>query len=47
MIVPKYGSSKITEFVKKTTILKFVGNKGLTLQLVLVVLNAQTNFRDN
>ena len=53
MIVPQYGSSQITEFVwGKNMILKFVGNAKfrsmiLTLQLVVVVLNAQTNFRDN
>ena len=53
MIVPQYGSSQITVFVwGKNMILKFVGNAKfrsmiLTLQLVVVVLNAQTNFRDN
>ena len=53
MIVPQYGSSKFTVFVRgKNTILKFVGNTKyksmkLTLQLVVVVLNAPTKFRDN
>ena len=53
MIVPQYGSSKITVFVwGKNTILKFVGNTKyksmkLTLQLVVVVLIAPTKFRDN
>ena len=53
MIVPQYGSSKFTVFVRgKNTILKFAGNTKyksmkLTLQLVVVVLNAPTKFRDN
>ena len=53
VIVPQYGSSKITVFVwGKNTILKFVGNTKyksmkLTLQLVVVVLIAPTKFRDN
>ena len=53
VIVPKYGSSKITVYVLgKNTILKFVGNTKyksmkLTLQLVVVVLIAPTKFRDN
>ena len=53
MIVPQYGFSKITVFVwGKNTILKFVGNTKyksmkVTLQLFVVVLNAQTKFRDN
>ena len=53
MIVPQYGSSKFTVFVRgKNTILKFVGNTKyksmkLTLQLVVVVLNAPMKFRDN
>ena len=54
MIVPQYGSSKITVFVwGKNTILKFVGNTKyksmkLTLQLlVVVVLIVPTKFRDN
>ena len=53
MILPQYGSSKITAFVwGKNTILKFVGNTKyesmkLTLQLVVVVLIAPTKFRDN
>ena len=52
VIVPQYGSSKIKVFVwGKNTILKFVGNTKykslkLTLQLVVVVLIAPTNFRD-
>ena len=50
VILPQYGSSKITVFVwGKKTILKFVRNTTerlmkLTLQLVVVFLNAQTNF---
>ena len=53
MIVPQYGSSKITVFVwGKNTILKFEGNTKykfmkLTLQLVVVVFIAPTKFRDN
>ena len=53
MIVPQYGSSKITVFVwGKNTILKFVRHTiyksmKLTLQLVVVVLIAPTKFRDN
>ena len=53
VIVPLYGSSKITVFVwGKNTILKFIGNTKqrsmkLTLQLVVVVLIAPTKFRDN
>ena len=53
VIVPQYGSSKITVFVLgKTTFLKFVGNTKyksmkLTMQLVVVVLIAPTKFRDN
>ena len=53
VIVPQYGSSKITVFVwGKYTILKFVGitkykSMKLTLQLVVVVLIAPTKFRDN
>ena len=53
MIVPQYGSSKITVFVwGKNTILKFVGNikyksMKLTLQLFVVVVIAPTKFRDN
>ena len=53
VIVPQYGSSKITVFVwGKNTIVKFVGNTKyksmkLTLQLVVVVLIATTKFRDN
>ena len=53
VIVPQYGSSKITVFVwGKNTIPKFVGNAKyktmkLTLQLVVVVLIAPTKFRDN
>ena len=53
MIVPQYGSSKFTVFGRgKNTTLKFVGNTKyksmkLTLQLVVVVLNAPTKFRDN
>ena len=52
VIVPRYGSSKITVFVwGKNTILKFIGNTKyksvkLTLQLVVVVLIAPTKFRD-
>ena len=50
---PQYGSSKITVFAWDiNTILKFVGNTNLrsikrTLQLVVVVLNVPTKFRDN
>ena len=50
VIVPQFGSSKITVFVwGKNTILKFVGNTKyksmkLTLQLVVVVLIAPTKF---
>ena len=50
VIVPQYGSSKITVFVwDKNTILKFVGNTKyksmkLTLQLVLLSLLLQQNF---
>ena len=53
MIVPQYGSSKITVFVwGKNAILKFLGNTKqtsmkLTPQLVVVVFNALTKFRDN
>ena len=53
VIVPQYGSSKITVFVwGKNTILKFLRNTKkrsmkLTLQLVVVVLNAPTKFPDN
>ena len=54
MIVPQYGSSKITVFVwGKNAILKFVGNTKyiksmkLTLQIVVVVLIAPTKFHDN
>ena len=53
MIVPQYGSSKITVFVwGKNTILEFLGNTKyrsikLTLQLIVVVLIAPTKFRDN
>ena len=53
VIVPQYGSSKITVFVLgKNTILKFVGNikyksVKLTLQLFVVVVIAPTKFRDN
>ena len=53
MIVPQYGSSKITVFVwGKSTIVKFVGNTKyksmkLTLQLVVDVLIDPTKFRDN
>ena len=53
MIVPQYSSSKFTVFLRgKNTILKFVGNTKcksmkLTLQLVVVVLNAPTKFCDN
>ena len=53
VIVPQYGSSKITVFVwGKNTILKFLGNNKkrsikLTLQLIVVVLIAPTKFRDN
>ena len=53
MIVPQYGSSKITVFVwGKNVILKFVGNTKyksmkLTLQIVVVVLIASTKFHDN
>ena len=53
VIVPQYGSSKITVFEwGKNTIPKFVGNTKyktmkLTLQLVVVVLIAPTTFRDN
>ena len=52
-MVPQYGSSKITVFVRgNNTIPKFVGNTKyksmkLTLQLVVVVLIAPTKFRDN
>ena len=50
---PQYGSSEITVFAwDKNRILKFVGNTNLrsiklTLQLVVVVLNAPTKFRDD
>ena len=50
---PQYGSSEITLFAwDKNTTLKFVGNTNLrsiklTLQLVVVVLNAPTKFRDD
>ena len=53
VIVPQYGSSKITVFVwGKNIILKFLGNTKyrsmkLTLQIVVVVLIAPTKFRDN
>ena len=53
VIVPQYGSSKITVFVwGKNTTQKFVGNTKyksmkLTLQLVVVVLIAPTKFPDN
>ena len=50
MIVPQYGSSKITVFVwGKNTILKFLGNISMkvTLQLIVVVLIAATKFRDH
>ena len=56
VIVPQYGSSKITVFVwGKNTILKFLRNirntkyrsMKLTLHLVVVVLNAPTKFPDN
>ena len=53
VIVPQYGSSKITVFVwGKNTILNFLGNTKyrpmkLTLQLIVVVLIAPTKFRDN
>ena len=50
VIVPQYGSSKITAFVwGKNTILKFAGNTSmkLTLQLVVVVLNVQMKFGDD
>ena len=53
VIVPQYGSSKITVFVwGKNTILKFVGNTKyksmkLTLLLVVVALISPTKFRDN
>ena len=53
VIVPQYGSCKITVFVwGKNTVLKFLGNTKqrsmkLTLQLVVVVLMAPTKFRDN
>ena len=53
VIVPKYGSNKITVYVlDKSTILKFVENTKyksmkLTLQLVVVFLIAPTKFRDN
>ena len=53
VIVPQYGSSKITVFVwGKNTILKFLGNTKyrsmkLTLPLIVVVLIAPTKFRDN
>ena len=53
MIVPQYGSSKITVFVfGNNMILKLVGNTKrksmkLTLQLVVVVVIAPTKFRDN
>ena len=53
MIVPQYGSNKITVFVwGKNTILKFVENTKyksmkLTLQLVVVVLISPTKFRVN
>ena len=53
VIVPQYGSSKITVFaLGKNTIVKFVGNTKyksmkLTLQLVVVVPITPTKFRDN
>ena len=53
VIVPQYGSSKITVFVwGKNTILEFLGDTKyrsikLTLQLFVVVLIAPTKFRDN
>ena len=53
VIVPQYGSSKITVFVwGKNVILKFLGNTKsrsmrLTLHLIVVVLVAPTKFRDN
>ena len=53
VIVPQYRSSKITVFVwGKNTILKFLGSTKLrsmklTLQLVVVVTNAPTEFRNN
>ena len=53
VIVPEYGSSKITLFVwGKNTILKFVGNTKyksmkLTLESIVVVLVAPTKFCDN
>ena len=53
VIVPHYGSSKITVFVwGKNAIPKFLENTKqrsmkLTLQLVVVVVNASTKFRDN
>ena len=52
VIVPQYGSSKITVFVwGKNTILKFLGNtkyKSMKLTLLVVVaLISPTKFRDN
>ena len=50
---PQYGSSEITVFAwDKNRILKFVGNTNLrsiklTLQLVVVVLNAPAKFGDD